>query len=106
MVLVCRLVDGRVRSEESVNRKPPQTIDEAMLCLEVGRAAFVAEKDMPELERRFDVREMLSDPEYAIPGELDESTRGLRIDSLERRVRHLETIVHRILNEEELDGRE
>lgn len=95
------LVDGRGYCLGTVYREKPQSIDEAMACLETGQAATVAKKDMAELRRRLETRAMLSDPEYAIPGKLDDPMRAL-----ERRVQHLEVIVHRLLNKGEPDGRD
>ena len=102
MAYDCQIVDGHLRVQ-AVN-KPCQAVDDAMALLDVGSVATVADSDMPELRRRLDVRAMLSDPEYAAPGELDRVVEAWpekcdrRVASLEKRMAFLEATGHRMLN--------
>lgn len=102
MAYDCQMVNGHLRV--NAVKKPYQAIDDAMAWLEEGRIATVADDDMPELRRRLDVRAMLSDPEYAAPGELDRVVEAWpekcdrRVASLEKRMAFLEATVHRMLN--------
>ena len=103
MAYDCQIVDGHLRVQ-TVNQKPCRSVDDAMALLDVGSVATVADSDMPELRRRLDVRAMLSDPEYAVPGEIHRRVEAWpektdrRIDSLEKRLAFLEATVHRMLN--------
>ena len=103
MAYDCQIVDGHLRVQ-TVNQKPCRSVDDAMALLDVGSVATVADSDMPELRRRLDVRAMLSDPEYAAPGELDRVVEAWpekcdrRVASLEKRVSFLEATVHRLIN--------
>ena len=103
MAYDCQIVDGHLRVQ-TVNQKPCQAVDDAMALLDVGRVATVADSDMPELRRRLDVRAMLSDSEYAAPGELDRVVEAWpekcdrRVASLEKRMAFLEATVHRLMN--------
>ena len=98
-----QIVDGHLRVQ-TVNQKPCQSVDDALAWLDSGRIATVADSDMSELRRRLDVRAMLSDPEYAAPGELDRVVEAWpercdrRVASLEKRVSFLEATVHRLIN--------
>ena len=102
MTYDCQIVDGHLRVQ-TVN-KPTQAVDDAMAWLDAGRIATVADSDIPELRRRLDVRAMLSDPEYAVPGEIQRRVEAWpektdrRIDSLENRLAFLEATVHRLMN--------
>lgn len=103
MAYDCQIVDGHLRVQ-TVNQKPCRSVDDAMAWLDAGRVATVADSDMPELRRRLEVRAMLSDPEYAVPGEIQRRVEAWpektdrRIDSLENRVSFLEATVHRLMN--------
>ena len=98
-----QIVDGFLRVQ-AVNEKPCQAVGDAMAWLESGRIATVADSDIPEVRRRLDVWAMLSDPEYAAPGELDRVVEAWpekcdrRVASLEKRMAFLEATVHRMLN--------
>mgnify|MGYP001005082815 FL=1 len=102
MAYDCQIVDDHLRVQTV--SKPYQAIDDALAWLLTGRIATVADGDMAELRRRLDVRTMLSDPEYAVPGELDRRVEAWpekadrRIGYLERRLSFLEATVHRMLN--------
>ena len=102
MAYDCQIVDGHLRVH--VVNKPYQSVDDAMAWLDAGRIATVADSDIPEVRRRLDVRAMLSDPEYAAPGELDRVVEAWpekcdrRVASLEKRMAFLEATVHRMLN--------
>ncbi len=114
MAYDCQIVDGHLRvqtvggygtaAQAFIAGKPCQAVDDAMALLDVGRVATVADSDMSELRRRLDVRAMLSDPEYAAPGELDRVVEAWpekcdrRVASLEKRVSFLEATVHRLIN--------
>ncbi len=102
MAYDCQIVDGHLRVH--VVNKPYQSVDDAMAWLDAGRIATVADSDIPEVRRRLEVRAMLSDPEYAAPGELDRVVEAWpekcdrRVASLEKRMAFLEATVHRMLN--------
>ena len=102
MAYDCQMVNGHLRV--NAVKKPYQAINDAMAWLEEGRIATVADDDMPELRRRLEVRAMLSDPEYAVPGEMHRRVEAWpektdrRIDSLEKRLAFLEATLHRMLN--------
>lgn len=103
MAYDCQIVDGHLRVQ-AVNERPCQAVGDAMAWLDSGRIATVADGDMAELRRRLDVRAMLSDAEYAAPGELDRVVEAWpekcdrRVASLEKRVSFLEVTVHRLIN--------
>lgn len=114
MACDCQIVDGHLRvqavggygtaAQAVIAGKPCQSVDDAMAWLDAGRIATVADSDIPEVRRRLDVRAMLSDPEYAAPGELDRVVEAWpekcdrRVASLERRMAFLEATVHRLIN--------
>jgi len=114
MAYDCQIVDGHLRvqtvggygtaAQAVIAGKPCQSVDDAMAWLDAGRIATVADSDIPEVRRRLDVRAMLSDPEYAAPGELDRVVEAWpekcdrRVASLEKRVSFLEATVHRLIN--------
>jgi len=104
MAYACQIVDGHLRVLAGTNQEPCRAIDDAMAWLEEGRIVIVADSDMPELRRRLEVRAMLSDPEYAVPGEIHRRVEAWpektdrRIDSLEKRLAFLEATVHRMIN--------
>jgi hypothetical protein len=104
MAYACQMVNGYLRLVADSNQKPCKSIDDVMALLDEGRIPIVADDDMPELRRRLEVRAMLSDPEYAVPGEIQRRVEAWpektdrRIDSLEKRLAFLEATVHRMLN--------